>query len=208
MRINFVKNDFFFWGGPPTFWTHEIISLCEKKNVLVSCLFWQCSADLFVSHISTTMQADVFWRLILGCFLKQTKLAFWSLLFMWPRAQRHSCKRLSSSINIKLEDILCNFASFCYYKTCFIYQIKNKKNTRPIKHALLLLKGQTAALWKIEHFWNGIIQRDWQLAHMNTLGQKVVKSNGANQERKKPGWMQREGTEWKGDLESLPSREI
>lgn len=56
----------------------------EQKNlVLVSCVFWQRQSDLFVSHISTTMQSLlVFRRLILGGFVKQTQPAFWSLLFL------------------------------------------------------------------------------------------------------------------------------
>lgn len=32
------------------------VSLCGKYLVLVSCVFWQRQSDLFVSHISTTMQ--------------------------------------------------------------------------------------------------------------------------------------------------------
>lgn len=152
VRINFVKNDFFGSPPPQLFGHMKLFLSLWKKKVFVSCLFWQCSADLFVSHISTTMQADVFWRLILGCFLKQTKLlAFWSLLFMWPRAQRHSCKRLSLSINIKLEDILSNFASFCYYKTCFIYQIKKKTNPS--------YKTCTIAFERT----NGSLMNDWTL---------------------------------------------
>lgn len=32
-------------------------SLWKKNLVLVSCVFWQRQSDLFVSHISTTMQS-------------------------------------------------------------------------------------------------------------------------------------------------------
>lgn len=77
------------------------LSLCGKTLFLCHVCFGSASQIYLCRTFQQQCSPYLFWRLILGGFVKQTRLVFWSLLFLWQRAQRHSSPRLSLSINIR-----------------------------------------------------------------------------------------------------------